>query len=490
MNKIAVALRLMGAGSLALLAGQAMASGYHFGTQSVSSQGVANSNGAEATDATVIFYNPAGLTRLKGDNISGALIVVDPHIDVSNLRSTNAEGATIYGPGGDSPTSPVLVPQMYWAHQFNDQMYGGLGLFVPFGDKTKYDDNWAGRYNGIDLDMMTFAINPQFAYKVNDQLSIGVGATVQYMKAKFKKKADFGTLASTSLPAFAQALAAQGVVLTPTQLHQAAEAMMSNTNYDGELSYEGDDWAFGFNLGVLWEVDETLRLGAAYRSSISHKLEGDADWSRPSSFGNSVFASLPMVGPTVNGAWNSAVQAGLNGQGFTDGNGTVNVDTPDSFSMNFFKQLNDKFAVMGDWTHTWHNKFKELRLGFDSGLPDAVIDQSWKSTNRYSVGTTYQYSGPLKLRAGIAFDESPVPSDDERIANLPDSDRIWYSIGANYAFSKDISLDVAYTYVHIADSSMNNTECVLPSCTGSGTNTKADFESYANIFGAQLNYRF
>jgi len=310
------------------------------------------------------------------------------------------------------------------------------------------------------------------------------------MKAKFKKKADLGTLASNNLPAFAQALAAQGIVLTPTQLQQAANEMMSSPNYDGELSYEGDDWAVGFNLGALWEVDDSLRFGLAYRSSISQKLKGDANWTRPASFGNSTFAALPMVGAQVNAAWNQAVQAGLDAEGFKDGNGNVNVDTPDSLSLNFFKQIDQRWAVMGDWTHTWHNKFQELRLNFDTSLPDAVIAQDWKATNRYSIGGSYQYNGALQLRAGLAYDQSPVPSDQERIANLPDSDRMWYSFGANYKFNQSLSLDVAYSYVAIKDSSMNNTECVLPTCTGSGTTTKADFQSYANIFAAQLNYHF
>ncbi len=493
MKKIAFALRVLGMGGIALLGGQALASGYHFGVQSVSGQGVANANGAEAADASVIFNNPAALTRLKGDMLTGAGIVVDPRVSVRNASSTNAAGHPIYGPGGDSPTEPVFVPQAYWAHQFTNELYGGLGLFVPFGDKTNYDDNWIGRYNGVELDMMTLTLNPQIAYKFSPKFSVGAGFSVQYMKAKFRKKADFGTAASQNLPAFAQGLAAQGIVLSPTQLAQAAAEMQSNQAYDGELSYEGDNWSVGFNLGALWEYDETLRFGLAYRSSIRQKLSGDTEWSRPSTFANSTFGALPMVGGAVNAAWNSAVQAGLNAQGFNDGSGEVSVDTPDSLSINFFKQIDDRWAVMGDWTHTWHNKFQELRLDFDNTLPDAVIEQKWKTTNRYAVGATYQVNGPLKLRAGLAYDESPVPSAEERIASLPDSDRIWYSIGANYMFNQNLSLDLAYTYVKIKDSSMNNTECSPhsnPPCTGSGTTTKADFQSFSNIFGAQLNYRF
>ena len=487
-TRITHAIRLLQTGALALLPVSVFASGYHFGTQSVSSQGVANSNPAEAADATVIFYNPAALVRLPGDNVSAALVTVDPHIEADNVRSYNAQAMTIYGPGGDGPADPVVVPQAYWSHQFNDRVFGGIGLFVPFGDRTEYQSDWIGRYNGIELDMKTITLNPQVAFKLNEHFSVGFGVSAQYMDAKFRKAADFGTLAATNLPAFAQALAAQNIVLTQGQLQQAARASMNN--YDGGLDYEGDDWGFGFNVGVLWQVDETLRFGLAYRSSIEQKLEGDARWSRPASFANPAFDTVPMVGAQVNAAWNAAIQVGLDEQGFTDSNGRVEVDTPDSLALNVYKQIGG-FALTADWTHTWHDKFDELRLEFDTALPDAVIEQDWDATDRYSVGVSYQFDSlPLKLRGGIAFDESPVPSATERIASLPDADRTWYSVGAGWTFTNGFALDAAYTYVDIKDASMNNTECVLPECTGSGTTTLADFRSYANILGLQLSYKF
>lgn len=489
-TSIARTLRQLKTAALLLVPAPVLAAGYHFGTQSVSSQGVANANPAEGADASVIFYNPAGLTLLDGDTLTGAVVTVNPHIEAENVEAFNAQGGTIYGPGGDGPANTVPVPQLYWAHQFNDRLHGGLGIFVPFGDKTTYDPDWPGRYNGIELDMKTVALNPQLAWKLNEHFSIGVGVTAQYMEAKFIKAADFGTLAATSLPTFAQALAAQHVILSQGQLAQAAAAMMSTPAYDGRLNYKGDDWGFGFNVGLLWEIDDTLRFGLAYRSSIKHKLEGDAKWTRPATFENPVFAAIPAVGATVNGAWNQAVQSGLDSEGFANGQGTVKVDTPDSAAVNVYKQLG-ALALMADWTHTWHDKFDELRLNFDTALPDAVIDQSWHATDRYSVGLTYQLASlPFKLRTGIAFDESPVPDDERRIANLPDNDRTWYSVGANWTSASGLAVDVAYTYVDIKDARMNNTECVLPECTGSGTTTRADFTSYANIFGVQLTYRF
>ena len=59
----------------------AQASGYHFGTQSVTAQGTANAAAAEAADATTIFYNPAGLAKLDGSEITAAANIVAPHIE-------------------------------------------------------------------------------------------------------------------------------------------------------------------------------------------------------------------------------------------------------------------------------------------------------------------------------------------------------------------------------------------------------------------------
>ncbi|MBM3114646.1 OmpP1/FadL family transporter [Jeongeupia naejangsanensis] len=465
MKQIAFALRMIGAGSLVVAAAGANASGYNFGVQSVSAQGVANAAGAAAQDATTIFYNPAGMTYLPGTNVSMGLVVVDPHVEAQNISATTAAGRPISGGGPGDPTSPVAVPQLYISHQLNDQMWVGLGVFVPFGDAIDYNSDWVGRYNGNTLDLKTIAINPTFAFKINDQFSVGAGVTAEYMDGKFKKRADFGTQAGATVVG-GQPLAARNPRL-----------VAGTGQYDGALDYDGDDWGFGFNLGAMWQIDPTLRVGTAYRSSISHKLEGDANWSRPSTLGL--------------GALDATVIGNLALKGYRNGTGTANIDTPDSFSLNFYKEINAQFAIMGDWTYTWNSKFDELRLKFDTGLPDAVIEQDWTNTSRYSLGATYKVNDPLTLRFGLAYDQSPVPNESVRIAALPDSDRTWYSLGANYAFSKDLSVDVAYTFVDFKDVSMNNKECSAANgCTGSGTTTKADFKTYANIFGAQINYRF
>lgn len=466
MKKIASIVRLIGVVSSAFLSTQLIASGYHFGVQSVSAQGVANAGGAAAQDATTIFYNPAGLTYLPGMNITGALIVVDPRTKVSNVSAKTAPPAlaSVSGANFDgSATSTTLVPQLYYTQQINDQVFAGVGLFVPFGDKTSYSDNWVGRYNAVKLNMQSFALNPQIGYKVNDQFSIGLGLSAQYMNAEFRKSADFGTRIGGKLAAAGQ----------PPNVYKPFLA--GNGMFDGALKYKGHDWGFGWNIGAMWQVDPTLRFGAAYRSSISQTLSGGAEWTLP----NNVSANI-LAGVTADGYVSSP-------------NAKVKVKTPDSFSLNVYKELNPQWAVMGDWTHTRHSKFQELRLKFSNNIPDAVIKQNWKNTNRYALGATYRASDTWLVRFGLAYDQTPIRSNEFRIAGLPDSSRVWYSIGANYALTKNTSIDLAYTYVNIRDASMNNKECSpndVPACTGSGTTTQANFKSRANLFGLQVNHRF
>ncbi len=428
----------------------ASASGYHFGVQSVSSQGYANANGAEVSDASALFFNPASSAYLPGRNISLALIAVTPDMKVESASSTTAVGTPTRGStDAGTPTSTVLVPQSYMSWQIDNRLSAGLGVYVPFGDKLRYNQNWAGRYNATELEMMTLAVNPSLAFKVNDTVTLGAGVTAQYMNALYEKQVDFGALlAEAHLP---------GVPGDP--------------RFDGTLRYKGHDWGFGYNVGLMWQPDAATRFGVAYRSSITQRLEGSATWTMP--------AILP-----------GNVAVGLGKQGFRTDTGHVRLRTPDSFTVNAFRQVNDQLSLVADWTYTWHSRFDELRLRFNTGLPDAEIPQHWKNSQRISVGAGYRLNESLTLRAGLAYDQSPVPSSTDRIAGLPDGDRTWYSLGAGWQLARNSSVDLAYSFINVKPVDINNTECAFPVCTGSGTTTHTHMKMHAHILGVQFNRRF
>ena len=149
------------AAALSLMTTGANASGYRFGSQSVAAQGTADASGAEANDASTIFYNPAGMSRLEGTQISAGATVVVPHSSYTDTGSTRFTGSRTGGTqaSGYAPDA-VAAPSLYATKKLNDQWAAGLGLFVPYGAKLNYGDTWNGRYALNDVLVEAIALNP------------------------------------------------------------------------------------------------------------------------------------------------------------------------------------------------------------------------------------------------------------------------------------------------------------------------------------------
>ncbi|MEW9899722.1 OmpP1/FadL family transporter [Chitinivorax sp. PXF-14] len=535
MKRNAISLSIMMIG-LALAGSNAMASGYHFGTQSAAAQGTANANGAEAADASTIFSNPAGLSHLQGSNVSGVLDLVAPdvsyHDEGSYVSTPSLSNAlpTVFGTprptgGGDGGkfAKPIAVPHFYYARQFDDKLSFGMGAFVPFGSKTKYDDNWAGRYNIVNTELTTVAFNPSFAFRLNPTVTIGGGVSAQYIDGKLARKVNYGAVLSGALlkaaptiasqvgsaaaaqviaaggsAAQAQAAGAAAATSVTTDIVSKASAAYANPTYDGDIDVKGDDWGYGFNLGVMFDIDRDTRLGFAYRSKVKHQLKGTADWSTPASVANYVY-TVPVAGTAVPigaaAAQAIAASTALGGLGHVDSDASLNVTTPESLSVSFFKQMTEQWAIMADYTRTRHSRLQELRIDFDSTTPDSITSERWMDTNKVSVGANFKLNDAWLLRAGLAYDNSPV-NEDNRTPSIPDGDRTWYSVGANWKLNKQMSVDFAYSYVKVNAGSIHNTDNnngqypADPACNCSNATVVGKYDIRANIVGVQMNYAF
>lgn len=438
MKQLVRSLKVIGAGGLMLGSASVMASGYHFGTQSASNQGVANSGAAEVMDASTIFYNPAGMSRLEGTQVSGVLNVIMPDGEYTNIKSTTATGKTITGGNGGNFGVTTAVPHLYGSYQIDDKTTIGLGIFVPFGSHTDYDAGWVGRYQTLGSQIETVNFNPSIAYKVNDTVALGAGFSVQYIKGVLSKALDLGASANPKLS--------------------------GNTAYDGKSEVTGDDIGYGFNLGALFNISDATRVGVAYRSKIKHTLEGDLEFTVP-----------------------AALQPTAIGKSLKNTSATLNVETPESFSINGFHQFNPEWAMTADYTWTGHSRFDEIRIKA-VGRSDSVTVTNWRDTSRYSVGAIFTPNTSWAFRAGLAYDQSPESNEAERIASIPDSDRIWYALGARYTIDKNNSIDLAAIYVQLKDSTINR-KPLDASEKGAGT-INGNYSVDSITLGMQYNHRF
>ncbi|MDJ0783651.1 MAG: outer membrane protein transport protein [Desulfosarcinaceae bacterium] len=390
------------------------AAGFAIIEQSVRGLGSAYAGSAAlAEDASTIFYNPAGMTYLSGQHLEVGAHYIVPRARFSDQGSTLSPelpapigGLPLSGDNGGDGGESAFVPNLYYALSLNEDLTVGLGLSAPFGLTTKYTRTWVGRYHGVESNLKTLNINPALAYRVHPKLSLGAGFSIQRAEATLGNAVDFGTIFAASL-----GTSPQGA--------------------DGYAEVTGDDWGYGFNLGLIYTPLESTRIGLAYRSQIRHRLEGEAEFEYPNE--------------TVGAA------AAAPGVRLVDGDAKADVDLPATLALSAVYEIGPRWALLADVTWTQWSQIEELRIRFDSGAADSVTTLDWEDTWRYAVGALFKPDERWHLRAGLAFDQSPVPDSNRRTPRIPDDDRVWTAIGSGYRINQMIDLNLSYAHLFIKD---------------------------------------
>lgn len=399
---------------VSVTAPEAAASGFGLVEQSGRGLGSAFSGGStDVTDASSLFYNPAACAWMKQNQAELAASVIDISTRFRDEGSTTASGAPLTGGDGGQGGTTNLVPNFYLVHAAADSVKVGLGVNVPFGLGTEYTESWKGRYHAVKTDMRVIDISPAASVVlVPDFLSFGAGLNVQYVDAHLTNAVDFGTI-----------LSAAGTL--PQTL-------------DGFADLKGDDWSVGYSLGLLAFATPSTRVGLSYRSKVEHTLSGDVDFDVPAR----ARAILNAIG--------------LNNY-FTDTDARADLDTPPSVSLGLSQEIGEKTTLMGDVTWTGWSVFKQLDVRFDSGQPDSVTEERWEDSLRYALGLSHRLTEDLTLRAGTAFDETPVKTA-YRTPRVPDNNRWWLALGAGYRFSESFAADFGYAHLFISapDSRLRN----------------------------------
>ena len=431
----------------------ANAGGFALIEQSVSSMGTAYANGsAGIDDASTIYFNPASMTRLDGKQLSGGVHVVRSDADFSGksyynpdnpaIQQSGLAGQPIDGKKNDDLGLTAGIPHAAYSHQYNDQLWLGLTMNAPYGLRTEYSDNdWVGRYNALKSDVTTVNINPSIAWKIDEHASVGFGVSTLYAKGELTNAVDGGLLAAlngTPIPGW----------------------QPGTSTYDGKAKLTGDDWGYGYNLGILLTPTESTRLGIAYRSKVDLTIDGDAKVSGLGAFDSKRNAKLDL-------------------------------SLPDTISLSGLHQLNPRWAVMADITWTKWSSLNQLDVKIQGGS-QSVTPLEWNDTTRFSLGVTYKYSESWLFRTGAAFDQTPVPDTQTRTARVPDADRTWLAIGANYKYNKQLSFDFGYAHLFVDNPDIKSSDAYDP---GTGLHTgfhtlDGSYDASVDILSAQINWKF
>ncbi|HFT7493690.1 long-chain fatty acid transporter FadL [Enterobacter ludwigii] len=398
--------------AVAIVSTSAWSAGFQLNEFSSSGLGRAYSGeGAIADDAGNASRNPALIMMFDRPTFSAGAIFVDPGVDISGRSPT---GASLKA---DNIAPTAWVPNLHFVAPINDQFGWGASVTSNYGLATEFNNNYAAGAYGGKTDLETLNLNLSGAYRLDNHWSFGVGFDAVYAKAKIERYAgDLGKV-----------VAGSGALPPIPGLAQQVAGIPAGT----QIAYlKGDEWGFGWNAGILYEIDKNNRYGLTYRSEVKIDFDGDYKSSLPSAY-NQILGSfgLPM---------------GTDGR--TTG-GSLSLHLPEMWELSGYNKVAPQWAVHYSLTYTSWSQFQELKATNSNGDTLFYKDESFRDAYRIALGTTYYMDDNWTFRTGIAFDDSPVPAD-KRSISIPDQDRFWLSAGATYAFNKDASIDAGISYMH------------------------------------------
>jgi long-chain fatty acid transport protein len=417
-----------------------MASGFQLREQSASAQGTAFAGvTAGGSDISTMFFNPATMAAFDGFQLVLGATSVAPKAELGGATATRAAlGApftalghsTIAGPGatGDAANNAVL-PELYAMWSVTKDFKLGLSVNAPFGLVTEYDSNFVGRYHGLKSDLKTVDISLSASYRVTPMVSVGASVISRKVDATLSNAVDFGQITFLGLAQLANPAYTNFIPSSTTSV------------YDGKATVTGSKNVVGYKLGLVFDPSSTFHAGLAYQSATVVKIAGNVHYDYPT-----------IASPALAGAM-AAVTAGGH---LVDGTANAEVNLPDTTSLGLSWNVTPTVTLAFEADRTGWAKFEELRFKFGSGQADSVTDEKWRNTMFYSVGATWKATQALTLRAGVATDQGAV-DPAYRTPRIPDADRTWMSVGAGYAFTKNFSVDAAYTHIAVKDGDVNLT---------------------------------
>jgi long-chain fatty acid transport protein len=367
-------------------------------------------------DASVLWYNPAAMTVIDGAAVSVDLAAVDPSFQFENTGSSGAYAIPGAGDGGNGGRFAV-VPQVYALTSLGERWRVGIGLNVPFGLETNYDSSWRGRTLALLSQVKSYNVSPSVAYRIAPGLSLGAGLDYQHFSAELSNFA--GPLGTADLKA--------------------------------------SDSALGFNAGIMGQLPGGTRLDLAYRSPITYKLRGNADFS------------------AGGGAFNSGVQAGLK--------------VPESITAAAFGPITARWDWMANLTWTRWSRVKEFDVIRTSssalgaaGSTLTSLPFDWQDSRLVALGANYKVNADWMIRFGVARDPTAT-RDATRTPRLPDQDRTILGLGCRLQPWAHGSFDLGYTHDFVKDASIYNTQPGVPGAL------VGKFRVTANVLAIQYTQR-
>ncbi len=438
----------------------AMASAFQLWEQSGASVGNYHAGyAASAEDASTAWFNPAGITKFKHQQIvlGGAAIMSSFKYKGSINLATTASQVNYFPSVTAQGGAFGLVPNLHYVTPLTEKLGFGFSVDAPFGLRTDYGTSTPMRYAATRTSITVVDISPSLAYEINKQFSVGLGFDVQKASGEFDN------------------VSGSRAVISTTPLVTAYTPALDTT-----ATNRANGTGYGYHAGVMYDLNQDTRFGLSYHSQVVHHLTGTSKF----------------VGPIAQGL------NALSNPGYgviASNRAKVNVTLPAYTALSGFHHLTPKWNVMGSLIYTQWSSFSALNFqGLAGAVPsaaspvgvagsssfNATIPENYRNTWNISLGGDFLATETFTLRSAIGFDQTPV-RNAERNVQLPDNNRYVIALGGHYKATKSVAVDLGWTHLFMKQARVNPG----PLQTGAKiVTTSGHVNGGADVFGGQITW--
>ncbi|MEC9442194.1 MAG: outer membrane protein transport protein [Myxococcota bacterium] len=422
--------RIAGLTTLALLTtvpATGWAAGFQNMSQSATANGMASMGTANPDEPNASFYNAAALAQREGFEIYIGDTILIPETTYEPLDGNGEAAQTI---------SQIFPPPNAHVGMAIDLGSAGTlgvaaGLTLPYGAGIAWPEDWDGDYIIISQDLQTYNFNPNVSYKLpGKDLSFGAGAQIYRTNVRLVRDA----------------------------------ILRDDTQVRSEIT--GSGWGFGGTAAVLYRPIKPLSIGLNYRSAVDLDIEGHAHF---------------------EGEENTAFE-----RTFTDQAGSTVIPIPHALTLGVGYTY-EKLFVGLDINYTTWSRYDQIVLEFSEPCregsescdpevdatdpPPSTIESKWEDAIAFRLGLQYEAVENLKIRAGFAYDNTPIP-EKTLSPSLPGNDRAIVSLGLGYSIA-GVRADVGYQFVNALEREVVDTN-----------NLPGIYKTKAHVIGINLGYGY
>ncbi|HEY7235360.1 MAG TPA: outer membrane protein transport protein [Gemmatimonadaceae bacterium] len=451
-----------------------------FGLNEISTCGLGRGYAAVATgchDASAIYWNPAAVTTLSGWSwsVGGAIIALNGKFVQDTTFKTF-----------DADVSPAFVPHGFVNyHDPSSKWAFGGGVYVPYGLTSQWHTDFPGRFEAQKASLQTIYIQPNVAYQINSNWSVGGGPIIGHSSVELIQAID---LSQQALP-----ITVGGQTIT-----FAALGIAQRTEF-ATARLKGDAWGYGLHIGVQGKLSPDWTVGARYMTQISYKYD-DADATFTQVATNLIIpAAIPNpanpAGPPIVGAGAQVDTLSLLKAAFGPGGPlssqkvSTKINHPAQFQVGFAYTGFQNWELEADYALIAYSSFKNLPITFSNpNTPSAVLIEEYNNSSALRLGAEYKFANTWHVRGGFSGVAAAAP-DATVTPLLPEQDRANYSLGFTTPAWHGFVVDGGYVLVTTPGRRGRIVERTAESQTAAQLNT-GKYSLGANIFALGVKSAF